>query len=255
MTKHLIYTTIISILFISCSSSDKEVKTITIEPSQAILKSIASNDFSIVLDDMKIDETENLIVHKHKYKVLELKNDSLHSTDKDWSVVNQSFFLNHKNDLGMEILSRHNGKVSTLAQPVGYGWAIGNSAHGEWEETSTDSTSTKSHGTSSHGRWRTHSSSPFFWLWLGSRRSFFRNDYNNYRTYNTTGRSYYGQNSNNTYTHGTRSSYQKQSRPSFFARKSQNSTSWNNLEKRTSRSSSRYKSGSSTRSRSGGTGK
>ncbi|WP_282068030.1 hypothetical protein [Olleya namhaensis] len=254
MINKIICATVISLLLFSCDNTEKEVKTITVEPSQAILKNIPSNDFSLVLDDMTIEETENQIIHKHKYKVLELKKDSLYSTDKDWAVVNQTFFSNHKNDLGMEILSRHNGKVSTLAQPVGFGWAIGNTAHGEWEETKKDSTSTSNSGTT-HRRWRTHSTSPFFWLWLGSRRSIYRSDYTNYRTYNTSGRSYYGQNSNNTYGYGTRSSYQKKTRSSFFTRQSKNTSRWNNLEKRTSRSSSRYKSGSSTRSRSGGTGK
>ena len=254
MTKRLIYATVFSLLALSCGNTEKDVKKVTVEPSQAILKNISNNDFSVILDDMTIEETENQIIHKHKYKVLELKKDSLYSTKKDWAVVNQDFFSSHKNDLGMEILSRHNGKISTLAQPEGYGWAIGNTAHGEWEETTQDSTGNTNSGTSQR-RWRTHSTSPFFWLWLGSRRSFFRSDYNNYRSYNTTGRSYYGQNSNNTYAHGTRSNYQKKNRPSFFSRKSKNSSRWNNLEKRTSRSSSRYKSGSSTRSRSGGTGK
>ncbi|WP_452600949.1 hypothetical protein [Pontimicrobium sp. MEBiC06410] len=253
MIKRILLVTLPLILF-SCGNTEKQSKQVAQEPSEIIRKSIPTNDFSLVLDDMSINEENNVLDHRHKYKVLELKGDSLHTTTKGWQSVNKTFFQKHQNDLGMEIISRHNGKTSFTAQPVGFGWAIGNEKHGEWEETSKDSTKTNS--SNSHRRWRTHSTSPFFWYWLGTRRSVYRNDYNSYRTYNSSGQSYYGRNaSNNSYAYGTRSDYQKKTRPSFFSRKTQNSSRWNNLNKKTSRSSSRYSSGSSTRSRSGGIGK
>lgn len=246
---------ILPVLLLACGNTEKKSKQVAVEPSEEIRKSIPTNDFSLVLDDMAIKEDNNVLDHRHKYKVLELKGDSLHETSKGWKSVNKTFFQKHQNDLGMEIISRHNGKSSFTAQPVGFGWAIGNEKHGEWVNTSTDSTKTQNSSTS-HRRWRTHSTSPFFWLWLGSRRSIFRNDYNSYRTYNSQGQSYYGQNrANNSYAYGTRSAYQKKTRPSFFSRRQQNSSRWNNLNKKSSRSSSRYSKGSSTRSRSGGFGK
>ncbi len=255
MTKKILVL-IMPFLILACGKTEKRSKQVALEPSEIIRKSIPTNDYSLVLDDMTIKEDANQIDHRHKYKVLELIGDSLHTTSKDWQSVNKTFFVKHQNDLGMEIMSRHNGKSSFTAQPVGFGWAIGNEEHGEWVETPKDSTAANTAGTTHHRTWRTHSTSPFFWLWLGSRRSIFRNDYNSYRSYNGTGQSYYGRNSsNNTYAYGTRSDYQKKNRPSFFSRRQKNSSSWNSLNKKSSRSSSRYSNGSSTRSRSGGIGK
>ncbi len=257
MTKRMLLAVLPFLLF-SCGNTEKKSKQVAQEPSELIRKSIPTNDFSLVLDDMTIKEENNVLDHRHKYSVLELKGDSLHKIQKGWESVNKTFFQKHQNDLGMEIMSRHNGKASFTAQPVGFGWAIGNEKHGEWVETPKDSTTTNTASTSNNNnrRWRTHSTSPFLWYWLGTRRSTYRNDYNSYRTYNSRGQAYYGRNtSNNSYAYGTRSSYQKKTRPSFFSRRQKNSTRWNNLNKKSSRSSSRYSSGSSTRSRSGGTGK
>ncbi len=261
--KKLFYFIVTSIIIYSCSNSIKPSKSVSIEPSEEILHKYANTDFSIVLDDMKIDEKPDFMVYKHKYKVLTLENDSLRVKEIPWKTVNKKFFKDHENDLGMEIVSRHNGKVSKVAQPVGFGWAIGNEKHGEWENVQNDSTKVaSSHNSSSNSnsnhnrRWRTHSTSPFFWYWMLSRRSTYRSDYNGYRTNYNSGRPYYGnKTSSGSYTYGTRSNYQSTNRKSFFTRKAQNASKWNNLYNRSSRSSSRYSNGSSTRSRSGGYGK
>ena len=253
--KKLVYFIAISVFIISCSSNSKPAKTVSVEPSEEIIKDYKFKDFSIVLDDMKIDEEPSLLVYQHKYKVLTMEDDSLQSKKMPWKTVNKKFFKDHENDLGMEIASKHNGKLSRVTQPVGFGWAIGNEKHGEWEAIQGDSTKTNNNRTSQR-RWRTHSTSPFFWYWLGSRRSVFRNDYNGYKTNYNSGKSYYGNNaSTGNYSYGTRSAYQKTKRTSFFSRKAQNSSSWNSLSNKSSRSSSRYSKGSSTRSRSGGFGK
>lgn len=256
MIKNSIFAFLAFILLTCCAAEDKSL-TVRIEPSKQIVNEIPKNDFSIVLDDMTIKKEGSFINHQHKYKVYELKEDSLHvSSNNRWQTVNESFFEKHENDLGMEISSRHSGKLSSLAQPLGFGWAIGNEAHGEWEEVKKDSTSTASNSSTndtSNRRWRTHATSPFLWLWLGSRRSFYRNDYNSYRSFNNRGFSYYGSSASTTNTtYGTRSNYQKKTRSNFFTRKSKNSSNWNNFK---SKKSSRYSSGSSTRSRSGGKGK
>ena len=254
MKKLFVFATF-SMLLLSCSSSVKPAKSVSIEPSEEIFNKLYNKDFSIVLDDMKIEEESNFMVYQHKYKVLTLENDSLQTKDTSWKTVNKSFFKTHENDLGMEILSKHNGKVSRVAQPVGFGWAIGNEKHGEWEAVQSDSTKTSSN-TTHRRRWVTHSSSPFFWFWMLSRRNTYRNDYNGYRNSYSSGSAYYGRNSGRgSYDYGTRSNYQTKKRSSFFTRKTANRAKWNSLYKRTSRSSSRYSSGSSTRSRSGGFGK
>ncbi|MGB1043301.1 MAG: hypothetical protein ACPGU6_07895 [Tenacibaculum sp.] len=252
--KNILYTLVTSLLLIGCSSNVKPAKTVSVEPTEELLKEYRNQDFSVVLDDMKIEEETNLMDYQHKYKVLTMVGDSLHAKKTPWKTVNKKYFKDHENDLGMEVISKQNGKISRVAQPVGFGWAIGNEKHGEWEAVKKDSTSSNSH--TSNRRWRTHSTSPFFWYWLGSRRSTYRNDYNGYQRSYNSGKSYYGNNtSGGSYAYGTRSNYEKTTRSSFFSRKAQNASRWNSLTNKSSRSSSRYSNGSSTRSRSGGYGK
>lgn len=256
--KKLIYFLVITVFIVGCSSKVKPAKVVTEEPTEVLIEEYKGKEFSIVLDDMKIGEEPSLMVYQHKYKVLTLEKDSLHVTKTPWQTVNKKYFKSHENDLGMEVVSNHNGKLSRVAQPVGFGWAIGNEKHGEWEVVEEDTTKTANTNTNngSQRRWRTNSSSIFFWYWLGSRRSTYRNDYRGYQSYNARGASYYGsKNTNGNYAYGTRSSHQQTKRSSFFSRRKQNSSKWNSITSKSSRNSSRYSKGSSTRSRSGGTGK
>lgn len=258
--KKLFYLSILSFTVLSCGKSNKPSKSVSIEPSEKILAE-STHDFSIVLDDMKIEEEAEYMAYQHKYKLLTLEKDSLHVKELPWANVNKKFFKDHENDLGMEIVSKHDGKTSKVAQPIGFGWAIGNEKHGKWEAVQNDSTSTASNNTtnnnnSNNRRWRTSSSSSFFWFWMLTRRSTFRNDYNGYRSSYSSGRPYYGNNtSGGSYNYGTRSNYQSTNRKSFFTRRANNTSRWNSLSNTSSRSSSRYSNSSSTRSRSGGTGK
>jgi len=245
---------IVLILTISCTQKPKAFK-VAQEPSKEIIYALNGQDFSIVLNDMDIEKkkqnNKDLIVYKHKYHVLKLKNDSLIVDSLDWKPVNEKFFLKYEKDLGMEIISQHNGKLSYVAQPIGHGWAIGNKKYGEWV---VDSTATTNSNTNRRQRshWRPHSSG-LFWYWMLSRRTY-RSDYNNSRTFNSAGKTYYGSDNKGHSTYGTNSKYQKSKRSSFFTR-SKRSKTWNNYRKKTSRSSSRYNNSSRTRSRSGGFGK
>jgi len=257
------YTLIVafSILIISCGDTTMESIKVSVEPSEEIIQKLRGQDFSIVLNDMNISEKDNKRLFEHKYHILKIIKDSLIVDSLSWKTVNQTFFEKHKQDLGMEIVSNHNGKLSKKAQPVGFGWAIGNPKYGEWEEVSKiqDSTHTATNTTTntrSERRWRSHGPSLLFWYWM-LRRPAYQRDYAGYRTASSAGRSYYGSQSNGTPKYGTNSTYQKTKRPSFFDRK-RASNSWKSYttsSKKTSRSSSRYNSSSSTRSRSGGYGK
>jgi len=245
------------LFIISCGSdSTKPAKEVSIEPTEEIIQKNRGKDFSIVLDDMKIEEETNLMAYQHKYNVLTVIDDSLHIKETPWQTVSETYFKKHENDLGMEIVSNHNNKLSRVAQPVGFGWAIGNEKHGKWEDVKKDSTSTATNTSSNNRRWRTSPSSFFFLYWMTSRRNTYRSDYNGFQSHARRGASYYGNNaSSGNYNYGTRSNHQRTTRTSFFTRRSSNSSGWNNFNNRTSRSSSRYSSGSSTRSRSGGSGK
>lgn len=255
--KKLVFIVSVCFLVISCGDSIKPAKVVSPEPSETIIKNNKGKDFSIVLDDMKIEEETNLTAYKHKYNILTVIDDSLHVKETPWQTVNESYFTSHENDLGMEIVSNHNNKLTRVARPVGFGWAIGNDKHGKWEPVQKDSTNTASNtSNNSRRRWSTSPSSFFFLYWMASRRSTSRRDFNSFQSHSNRGASYYGNSTGAAnYAYGTRSNHQRTTRSSFFTRRSSNSSSWSNHNNRTSRSSSRYSSGSTTRSRSGGTGK
>ncbi len=249
-----------SAFIISCGNSTKDSIKVAVEPSEEIIQKLRGTDFSIVLNDMNVSEKDNKNLFEHKYHILKVIDDSLVVDSLSWKTVNQSFFKKHENDLGMEIVSNHNGKLSRTAQPVGFGWAIGNPKYGEWEDVSKSQDSTSTTSTSSNNRnerrWRSHGPSLLFWYWM-LRRPAYQRDYRGYSAASAAGRSYYGTQTNGTSRYGTNSSYQKSKRPSFFNRR-QSSNSWKSYSRsstRNSRSSSRYNSSSSTRSRSGGYGK
>lgn len=242
------------LLIISCGDSNDSITT-NREPTDLLIAELANTEYSIVLNDMNVSNLNSKTHYQHKYNILKLEKDSLIVDSMDWQTVNRAYFEKHENDLGMEVVSNHNGTLSKVARPVGFGWAIGNDEYGEWEPVSKDSTSTASNSNNNSGRrWRSNGSSFLFWYWM-LRRPAYQRDYNGYRTAAASGRSYYGTQTNGQSRYGTNSSYQRTKRSSFFSRKS-SSNSWkSHTQQKTKRSSSRYNNGSSTRSRSGGFGK
>lgn len=258
-TFYYIIVILFSMFCVSCGDSEMKSVSVSVEPSENIIKQLRGTDYSIVLNDMNISEKNDKRLFEHKYHILKVVDDSLVVDSLSWKPVNQAFFKKHEKDLGMEIVSNHDGKLSRKAQPVGFGWAIGNPKYGEWEEVSKtqDSTSTaNTTNNNSERRWRSRTPSFIFWYWM-MRRPTYQRDYAGYRTASAGGRSYYGSQSNGTTKYGTNSNYQKTKRQSFFNRR-RSSNSWKSYStssSKSSRSSSRYKTSSSTRSRSGGFGK
>ncbi len=243
--------------FSSCGDDYNNYVKVATEPSEELMRDTDGVDFSIVLNDMNVTTEGDKKLYQHKYHVLKVMRDTLVVDSLDWKTVNRPFFEKHEQDLGMEIISYHGGELSRVAQPVGFGWAVGNPKYGSWEEENeTDSTAT-ANTTSNTGRqrvWRSNGSSFLFWYWM-MRRPAYQTNYTGYRTSRSMNKPYYGGTSSTNTTYGTNSNYQKGKRPSFFNRKS-SSKSWkSHTSQKTSRSSSRYNNGSSTRSRSGGIGK
>ena len=236
----------------SCGSSDDSI-IINREPTDQLISELNGTEYAIVLNDMNVSNRNSKKHYEHKYHVLKLEKDSLVIDSMDWQTVNRAYFEKHENDLGMEVISNHNGTLSRVAKPVGFGWAIGNDKYGEWEPVMKDSTATTSNH-NSRRQWRSHTPSLLFWYWM-LRRPTYQRDYAGYRASNAAGKSYYGTQANGQSKYGTNSTYQRSKRSSFFSRK-RSSSSWkNHTQQKTKRSSSRYKNGSSTRSRSGGFGK
>ncbi len=214
-------------------------------PVDLVIKDMPTDRiFSILLNDMDV-EGSFFETYKHQYKIIEEREEGKpEEYVSGWYEVDELFFNQHVNDMGMEIASRsEDGKLHKGASPPGYNNYVGNTKYGQWENRNGGS----------------------FWAFYGQyafMSSMFRmasypvsrSYYNNYRgNYYGTGRSYYGPTTGGKSYYGTNSSYTSSSRPnSSWSRN--NSNFKQRVSGRTSRSGSRY-SGSTSRSRGGGFGK
>lgn len=241
---------ILSAFFMGCS--DKEPFAVPVEPILSIIAKQDTSNFAIVLNDMDITEDDTHIYYKHKYLTVNPSDEQIKMDSTDWVNVSKGFFEKHEKDLGMELVSRFDGPISTVVKPFGFDWAIGNEKYGEWVVDSTTVKTTTTGQRQYERRWHYHPGSSFlFYYWMFSRPVY----YGSYRTYGTSyrGRSAYYGSGNRSY--GTSSPYQKKHRSSFYSRKAK-SSSWSRRSRaRRSGSSSRFRGGSSTRGRSGGFGK
>ena len=190
-------------------------------------------EFSVILQDMDVEGTF-FKTHKHKYKVIRVKDSMPYEETSDWVEVEKNFFWKNENNLGMTILQKNGeGKISKVAAPPGYNY-VGNSRYGEW---------------------RSNGSGGSFWAFYGQymfmshmfgmmSRPVYRREYNSYMGGGYYGsRNYYGPRSGSSYKYGTNSPQTRKARPNFFSRRASRS-GW---------SSSRSRSGG--RSRGSGFGK
>ncbi|WP_421920877.1 hypothetical protein [Marinifilum sp.] len=248
------------------SSSSQVAKTWRKSPVDDLIKQLNDEpNFSIILFDMDANESGN--DYKHQYQILIQKPDTVLEKKTDWKKVDEAFFSQHINDMGMEIASKKDGKVTKQAVPAGYNHYVGNEKYGRWEN----------HGGSSfwafYGQYAFMSS---MFNMMTYRRSYW-DDYNRGGYYGGS-RGYYGPrgsspvygtksftsstsgnkstwaNKPNTFKDRVRNKVSRSSNQSsrFSSTRSKSSSTVN---KRTSRSSSRYKSSRTIRSRSGGFGK
>ncbi|MCZ6899781.1 MAG: hypothetical protein O7F74_06055 [Bacteroidetes bacterium] len=222
-------------------------KKFTKSPVDELAKDMTQTpSFSIILYDM---DTEGIFfpTYRHQYRII--KEDKGRPPEEEitgWYEVSKDFFGKNENNMGMEIVSKNaEGKISKVAAPPGYSNYVGNQRYGSWQ--------THSGG---HSFWAFYGqyafmSSMFNMMTYPARRSY----YNTYRSGYGAGRSYYGPR-----TTGGGSYYGTNS---DFNRKTKPTSKWNNNFRNrvrssttaSSRSGSRYSSGSSFRSRGGGFGK
>jgi hypothetical protein len=268
---------IILVFFIAktCSSSDSSdsrserrttAKSWTKSPVDELIKEMSNEkNFSIILHDMDANESNN--TYRHQYQILIERPDTILEKKTSWKNVSENFFAQHINDMGMEIASKKDGKVTKQAVPAGYNHYVGNEKYGHWVDR----------GGSSfwefYGKYALISS---VFNMMTYPRTYW-NDYH-YGGYYGGSRGYYGPRGSSP-VYGT-TSYSKSSKgksstwaskPSSFkekvrskvSRSSSSSSRFSSQRKsnnykrssRTSRSSSRYRSSRTTRSRSGGFGK
>lgn len=121
-----------------------------------------------------------------------------------WKEVGGKFFNQHKNNLGMVLLSKgSDSKVSRDNYPPGYQY-IGNQQYGRWRQDSSGSRF-----------WEFYGKYALFSTVLGmGSRPIHRWDYDRYSDYRSRGSAYYGP--SNYY--GTRGTLTKKSNPTFFQR-------------------------------------
>ena len=250
--KNLAYSIIIGIFLFSCSSEYEKQPVDNI-----ILKLGKEKNFTIVLHDMDVEGTF-FKTYKHQYKIIKPGSgvgvDTV-PTEKltGWKEVNSEEFEKHELDLGMEIASKTNGKVTKQTSPPGYSNYVGNQQYGSWRSNSSGSSF-----------WAFYGQYAFMSSMLGMHSPIYRGNYNTYRSSYYGSRPYYGsRTSSGAYRYGTYSSnasnakrnYTKSS--SYSSRRStaisRSSSSYSSKSgSRTSRSGSRYSGSSRSRSSSSG---
>jgi hypothetical protein len=220
-------------------------------------------NYSIILEDM--DYNESLRQYRHKYQILKVNphlQDSVEVESTPWKKVDERFFNQHIDHLGMEIVTKKDGKVAKEAAPAGYTNFVGNEKYGQWRERNGSSF------WEFYGKYAFMSS--MFNLAMMPVRYSYWNDY--HRNYYGYGRSYYGPRgadgrhwygTNSRYSDNTRSKTTWSQKPSTFKQRVRSKVSQSKSATRKSsrftrtkrtRSSSRY-SKSSFRSRGGSFGK
>lgn len=252
----------VTTLFISCGSeSNKYVKS---PLDQIITTYINLQNYSVILADM--DYNESLDTYMHKYRIIVPKADANGEDDFDittteWQKVSPIVFEQYQNDLGMTILSKKDGVLDKKTAPAGYDNYVGNEKYGHWKTDSRGTSFWEFYGQYAFMR------SIFGW---GSGYRYYRNDYYDYRNYRGK-RNYYGRNNtfgtstykntNSTWANKPKTFKQKvqtkvkKSSSALKSRSYSSSSSYGNSTKKTVRSTNRYNSSSSSRSRSGGFGK
>lgn len=232
MLKSRIAFMILAVLMAACGSRKFE-KT----PLDKLITDLDSEKtFSILLHDMDIEDKTFSDVYKHRYKVITQKDSTPVETLTDWYVVSEPFFARHQNDLGMEVCSKTDGKISKVTAPPGYSTYVGNPQYGQWQT-----------GSNGESFWSFYGKYAMMSSMLGLASSMInRNSYYDYRD-NYFGRQpYYGAMNNGVPMYGTMSSHAQSSHPHFHQRAATNSSFKNKINDRISRSSSSWGGGSSS---------
>ncbi len=186
-------------------------------------------DFTVILYDMDIDGRK----YKHRYKVITDDAEGNPKEEiKDWAFVDEATFDRYENDLGMEVASKDDGKLSKQTAPPGYSRYVGNERYGNWQSRSDGSSF-----------WQFYGQYAFMSSMLGlAYRPVYRNTWSDYRTNYRGTRPYYGgTTAAGRPMYGTFSDVSRQQSPSFHSR-----PTTSNFQQRVSSRASRSTGSSST---------
>ena len=238
-------TFLIPLLLVSCRSNDFEKN-----PVDVLVRDMTDTPvYSIILYDMD-EEGTFFKDYRHQYRIIKESKEGATPEEviTDWYPVSEEFFNRNIDNMGMEIAAKNaQGEVTKTAAPPGYANYVGNPQYGQWQQ-----------GSNGQSFWAFYGqyallSSLFNLATFPAYRSY----YNDYRGYRQSGRPYYGPTlDNGRRAYGTNSRYTTTTKPNTVWRNNPSSRNFRSSNQRTSRTGSRYGSGSSgMRSRGGGFGK
>lgn len=263
---------LLSLLLVSCGGSDSEIKKTPVD--KILLQLDKYDDFGVILYDMEIKEGTLSDDYKHRYKITYEKEAPMAEADKEayiktkkeellaegdtaaannivppktktevkdsltkWYDVSEAFFGQQSKNMGMEVASKYDGKVSKVAGPPGYKRYVGNQQYGHWQQ--------RSNGTSF---WAFYGQYMFMRSMFGYGSPIYRSGYNNYRSSYRSNRPYYGSGSTR---YGTGSANARSQNKGLANKSSKFRQKLSRVQRSTSSRTGRSRS-SSSRSRSGG---
>lgn len=157
-------------------------------------------EYAIILNDMR-EEGNFFPSYYHQYRI----DVGEQKIQRPFIEVEESFYKKNQPNLGMVLASKTvDGAVSTTPFPNGYQY-VDNPQYGRWRENESGGSIWEF-----YGKYMLLSQ---VMNWAGFGLS--RNHYNNYSSYNSTGRPYYGPNRE----YGTTGTLTKKQKPDFFKRR------------------------------------
>jgi hypothetical protein len=196
----------LALLFAACNQSgQKFVKS----PIDNLIRDMDSErNFTIILYDMDFEDNLMSDVYKHRYKVITEKDGKPSERITDWMQVSESTFLEHQNNMGMEVASKVDGRLTKVAAPPGYSRYVNNPQYGHW---------VSSPGGGSF--WEFYGQYAFMSSMLGLMSSYInRGAYMDYKANYYGNRPYYGPMVNGRPSYGTLSEHSMRANPDFHSR-------------------------------------
>jgi len=170
-------------------------------PVEKLQKELAGEkEYAVILNDMR-EEGNFVSSYYHQYRVEKGETKDI----RPFVEVSETYYKKNEPYLGMALAAKTpTGEVTTTPFPNGYQY-VGNPQYGQWRQKDSGGSMWEF-----YGKYMLMSQ---VMNWAGFGLS--RNHYNNYSSYRTGGRPYFG--ANNQY--GTNGSVTKKQKPNFYARK------------------------------------
>ncbi len=124
---------LVVLALVSCQSSSNQYTYIEEGLDKVIKTNLNTSNYTIILADM--DYANDKYIHKYQI-ITEEEGAELKQNTTDWMEVSPVFFQQHENDLGMELASKKDGKLTKAVAPPGYSQYVGNEQYGEWRQES-----------------------------------------------------------------------------------------------------------------------